>query len=226
MEARLHAAEHRLIEELHLRPRALPPDLAAATGRWKDAPVSIATRAYEGDAIEYMRVALVSGIQLSVGNLLAVPRPNRPVPILGANLVWHGGRRETMVATDLSPVRDALERDAELAAIARIVPDTSALPSGGELPRWCVDWCSSSVLYTRVGPAQAEVALKAFDGYVAGFIVHLAGAPPSPEHASHVRAMHEGYAMARRADDGERGMLAAMFGKVWAEEYVRRVLFP
>jgi hypothetical protein len=226
IEAHLRAAEQRLIGGLLLRPRALQPRLGEAVGRWKDAPVTITTRAYEGDAVSYVRLAVVSGVQLVLGSLLAVPRANRPVPILGADLVWRGAPRELAITADLSPVRDPLERDAELAEIARVVPDRGALPPAGELPRWRSDWFSPSVLHTRVGPAQEKTALAAFDGYVAGFITLLGATPPSAERAYRTREIQDGYALAHRTDDQTLGMLAMMFGKAWADEYVTRVLFP
>lgn len=226
IEAHLRAAEQRLIGGLVLRPRALTPRLGEAVGRWKDAPVTITTRAYEGDAVSYMRVGLISGVQLALGSLLVVPRANRPVPILGADLAWRGTQRELTVTADLSPVRDPLERDAELADIARVVPTIGALPPADELPAWRSAWFSPSVLHTRVGPAQEEAALAAFEGYVTAFVIVLGATPPSAERAFRTRAIHDGYALAHRTDDRTLSLLAAMFGKVWADEYMTRVLFP
>jgi hypothetical protein len=224
IEAHLHAAEQRMIDLFALRPRELPPGLGAAAGRWKDAPVAITTRAYEGDAVSYMRIAVVSGIQITLGSILALPRPNRPVPILGAELSWSGARGETTMAADLTPVRDAFERDRELAEIARHVPDVTRLPSAGQSRRRS-EWGSPSALHARVGRGQLDQALRAFDGYVGAFVKLLGGTAPSAERAYHVRAMHEGYMLAHR-DDGSLAILRTMFGRSWAEEYLARALFP
>ena len=225
IERHLRSAANQMIDLFALRPRALPSGLAGATGRWKDGPVTIATRAYEGDAVSYMHLAVVSGIQITLGSLLVVPRPNRPVPILGAELSWSGARGETTIVADLTPVRDALERDAELAAIAGVVPGASRLPSAGELPRWRTEWHSPSALHTRVGGAHVNEALKAFDGVASGFSKLLGATKPSPERAYHVRAMHEGYMLAHR-DDESLAILRTMFGRTWADDYVARALFP
>jgi hypothetical protein len=225
IESHLHAVEQRMVDLFALRRRVLPQGLETGTGRWKDAPVAIATRAYEGDAVSYLRVALVSGIQVTLGSILALPRPNRPVPILGAELSWSGARGELTVTADLTPVRDALERHTELAAIARGVPDVSRLPTAGELPRWRTEWSSPSALHTRVARGQAGEALKAFDGYVNAFVKLLGGTSPSAERAYHIRAMQEGYILAHR-DDESLAILGAMFGRAWTENYLARAFFP
>jgi hypothetical protein len=195
IEAHLHAAERRMIDLFALRPRDLPPGLGAATGRWKDSPVTITTRAYEGDAVSYMRVAMVSGMQVTLGSLLVVPRPNRPVPLLDAELSWSGARGEVTIVADLMPVRDALERH------------------------------SAPALHARVTRAEVRGALAAFDGYVNAFVQLLGAASPSPERASHVRALHESYMLAHRGDES-LAILGTMFGRTWADDYIARALFP
>jgi hypothetical protein len=172
-----------------------------------------------------MRVAIASGLQLTLGSLLVLPRPNRPVPILGADLSWSGARDEMTIAADLTPVRDALERDAELAAIARVVPDVSRLPSGSELADRHAEWRSPSSLHTRVGRVQIGDGLVAFDGYVRAFVTLLGAATPSAERAYQVRAIHQGYLSSRRSDDS-LSILGTIFGRAWAGDYVARVLFP
>lgn len=219
-------AERRLVDALDLQRMELPAHLAQATGRWKDAPVRITTRAYTGDAVGYMRVALVNGVNLSIGNLLAQARPNRPLPVLGADLVWLGAGRDTMIAADLSSMREGPAREAEHRAIAAAVPDVSALPPGGELPPWCQLWFSPAALYTRVSAERLEEALSAFDGYVDAWLTLAAAARPAPESADEIRARQLGYARAHQAEDKGLGLLATMFGRAWADEYLDQVLFP
>jgi Ferredoxin-dependent bilin reductase len=221
IEAHLRAAEKRLVDCFALRSRAVPPQLGGASGQWKDQPVTVITRAYEGDAIGYMRIALASGGGLVLASLVVLPRANRPTPILGADISHSGARAETTLTADLTPVRDALEREAELGAIARLAPDISRLPRIGDR----TEWRSPSALLTRVGAGQEEDALKAFDGYVAAFITLLAGATPSAERAYQVRAIQDAYVRAHRMDAG-LAILGTIFGKAWADEYVAHVLFP
>lgn len=226
IERHVLAAERRLVEALLLEPLAIPPRLAHATGLWKDAPVTIVTRAYAGDAIGYLRVATVSGVQLAIGNVLALARPNRPLPVLGADLVWLGARRETMIAADLTSMREGDARDADHRASAAALPPVSSLPGGGELPAWCRAWFSPSALYTRVGPDRLSEALATFDAYVEAWLTLAAAAMPSPGSSDSIRARQHAYAEAHRVDDKGLGLLGTMFGKAWAEEYVRGVLFP
>lgn len=104
----LQRAERRIVETLGLRSRPIEPRFAHATGLWKDAPVTLTTRTYEGDAIGYLRVALVGGTQLTIGSLLACARPNRALPLLMAELVLRGTVREaTITVESLSVTGDA-----------------------------------------------------------------------------------------------------------------------
>jgi hypothetical protein len=221
IEAHLRAAEEHIVESFALRSRALSPALAGAAGQWKDQPVTLITRAYEGDAVGYMRVAVASGTGIMLASLVALPRANRPAPILSAEISWSGAREETTLSVDLVPVRDALEREAELRVIAQLAPDVSRLPVIGERD----EWSSSSSLHTRVGMGQESNALKALDGYVAAFITLLARATPSAERAYQVRTVQDAFMRARRMDEG-LGILGTIFGSVWAGEYISQVLFP
>jgi hypothetical protein len=221
IEAHLRAAEEQLVESFALRPRAVPPQLGGATGQWKDQPVTVITRAYEGDAIGYMRVALASGTGIMLASLVALPRANRPSPILRADISRSGARAETTLTVDLVPVRDALEREAELSAIAQLAPDVSRLPAIDDRR----EWSSPSSLHARVSAGQETDALKAFDGYVGAFITLLTRAMPSAERAYQVRAIQEAFVRAQRTDEG-LAILGTIFGKAWAQEYMAQVLFP
>lgn len=225
IESRLRAAEERLEATFVLRRRQLPAHHADAVGIWKDEPVRLSTRIYEGDAVACLRAAIVTGTQLTLGSLLVIPRANRPAPILGAELSWSGTRGETTLYADLIPVRDAMERDEELARIGRTVPRDGALPAIAQRPAWRGAWDSPSALGTRVQRVQEATALAAFDRYVSAFSGLLAATTPSADRAPHVRTIQTAYLAARRTDES-LAILKTIFGSAWAEDYVGRVLFP
>ena len=219
-------AERRLVETLLLRPIQVPARFGVATGLWKDERVSITTRAYEGDVVSYLRVALVHGSQFSIASLLGLPRPNRVVPLLTAALEWSGTTRETIVAADLPPVAEGDEADAARQAVALAIPDVWGLPPGGEHPHWSARRPSPAALYTRVSADRLPDAVAAFQHYVEIWIQLCAGAVPSPERADLIRARQRRFIESHRADDAIANRLATMFGRAWTDDYVRTILFP
>lgn len=162
--------------------------------------------------------------------MLALPRLDLALPILGADLVSLGVRGAgVMIAADLSPVLppgDARER--QLAGLARRMGAYRDLTPGGALPAWCARWFSPYALYVRPTPAEVPRAAAAFRETVDAFVALAAGAAapvggaPDPD----VQRAHDGYAAAHREDDKGLGLLARMFGERWAERYLREVLFP
>jgi PAS domain S-box-containing protein len=100
------------------------------------------------------------------------------------------------------------------------------LPPGGELPAWCSDWFSPYALYTRVQAEQVTDAARAFLDTARTFVQIVRATAPRVETLTTVAAAQEGYAEAHRTDDKGLRMLANVFGTVWAERYVRSVLFP
>jgi phycocyanobilin:ferredoxin oxidoreductase len=219
-------AEAALVGALGLRPRPLAPALAERSGTWKDAPVRIETRAYAGGRLRYARFALLRGADLTIANLLCLPRTVYPLPILGADLVALG-RERGMLAADLSPVLPpGTERDDQLAALAAARAAHPELPPGGELPAWCAAWFSPFALYTRIGPGQAAAAARAFGDFPRVFAELVRAAAPRPDLRDRTAARQDGYAAAHRTDDKGLGLLAKMFGPAWADRYVAEVLFP
>lgn len=226
LESHLLRAERRIVEAFRLTQCTIDPRFAHARGLWKDAPLKITTRVYSGDAIARFRVARISGEHLSIGSLMVLPRANRPVPILAGELVSRPAHRESGVVVDLVPVRDALEREAELAAIERAVPRAPSMPASPARRPSANEWRSRSAFDARVAPDRAEEAWKTFDGYVDGWIALAGSIAPSAERAMLVRTRQSAYLLARRLDDTELTLLGTMFGHAWAEEYVGTVLFP
>lgn len=198
IDATLLRAERRLVKALDLRSRSLQPRLAQASGLWKDAPVTITTRVYDGDAVGYMRVATIAGTQLTLGSLLVCARPNRGLPLFSGELVSRGLARETAVTVDVVPMTDTVAR-------------------GESHP---------AAFQKTVGNEQLAGVLAAFDASVDAWITLTGAMPPSPDSADAVRRRQHEYTDARRADPRTRSLLVAMFGAAWADDYLRSVLFP
>ena len=215
-----------LVRELALTPIVLDPVLAHADGSWKGAPVTIETRAYLGAVVRYARFARVVAPGLEIGNVLCLPDPSHPLPILGADLVALG--RETgMVAVDLSPtLPPGPEREAQLAPLASLRAGHPRLPPGGPLPDWCSAWFSRCALYTRVDRSQTGQAVCAFRDFPRAYIDLVHSSYARPHLARSVASAQDRYAAAHRTDDKGLGLLAKMFGLEWAERYLAEILFP
>lgn len=221
-----HATEEWLVRELELEPLALDDELAFRVGDWRDAPVTIETRAYRGERVRYARFAVVLGQGLEIGNLLCLPEQALPVPIFGADLV--AVRRDlAMIAADLSPtVPPGPERDRQLATIATrraVGPD---LPSGGELPAWAAERFSPHTLYTRISPDELPLAVDAFRAYPDAFIEGVMMTDPRTALSNQIAGAQDAYMTAHRVDDKGLGLLRKMFGAAWADRYLTDVLFP
>jgi phycocyanobilin:ferredoxin oxidoreductase len=218
--------EDALLEALDMHPVSLPPDLALAMGLWKDEPVTIETRAYAGDPIRYARVATVIGNDLHIGNVLALPDPAYPLPILGADLVAvHAGRG--MIAVDLSPtLPSGPQREAQLRPLAARMAGRPPLPPGGELPAWCMRWFSPYALYTRGSLSEISDAQAVVLGFVHELGRLARSTPASPDSAGATSLAISGYLQDHRTDDRGLNLLAAMFGRSWMDRYLKEVLFP
>lgn len=224
---RTRAVEAQLVQALDLRPLPLPPELAAAAGTFRGAPVAIRTTAYHGACIRLARFATVVGDGLEIGNILCLAHPAYPLPVLGADLV--AARRDSvMLAADLSLLTpDPLERDRQLALLERARRAAPVLPSGGDLPAWAAAWFSPQALYTRIDPrAHLAPALAAFQVFPDTFAALVTSTSARPELQLAVAAAQEEYLAVHRTDDKGLRLLAAMFGPDWATHYLETVLFP
>ena len=219
-------SESWLVRELALSRLPLDPVLDHAEGAWKGSPVTIDTRAYHGSVVRYARFARLVGGELEIGNILCLPDPAHPLPILGADLVALG--RETgMLAVDLSPMLPpGPERDAQLAPLMARRSAHPELPPGGPLPDWCAAWFSPGALYTRVDPGRLDAAASTFRDFLRTFVDLVRRSIPRPDRAAGVATAQDGYAAAHRTDDKGLKLLAKMFGSAWADRYVAEVLFP
>jgi hypothetical protein len=213
--------ERRLVSALDLTPLALPPELARLTGSWKGRPIVLTARAYSGARVGYARFVDIIGGDLEILNVLALPRPRHPAPMLGADLVGLG-KDTAIVVCDLSPVPGATEAPLSAAGLARL--QALDLPRG-ELPAWCQPWFSQQALCTRVAPARAESASTALQLYAERF-VELARTAPAADGEREVAEWQGRYCAAHRNDDRGLTLLYKLFERTLAERFLREVLFP
>ena len=218
--------EERLVRDLGLEPLELDDEMVHCVGIWRDAPVTIETRAYRSDRVHYARFAVVLGQGMEIGNVLCLPGPTLPVPIFGADLV--AVRRDlAMIAADLSPtLPSGPERERQLAGIAARRTSSPALPSGGELPAWAAERFSPHTLYTRITPDDLPLAVDAFHAYPDAFIEGVTTTDPRPALSIQIAGAQDAYMTAHRVDDKGLGLLRKMFGAAWADRYLTDVLFP
>ena len=210
----LRECELRIVSALGLRPVAIDPQLACAAGTFKGVQVALEARGYSGGAIAFARFVELWGGALEITNLLCLPRTGRALPILGADFVSVSSG-SALFAADLSPVPGA----------APIAPLAHTLPSGGELPDWCVRVFSAQPLHARVEAARRDEACAAALQRVDHFCV-LAAAPGPAGNAREISHAQREYARAHLEDDKGLGMLARMFGDAWAERFLHEVMFP
>jgi hypothetical protein len=207
-----------------LAPQALPGELAAQKGAFRDLPATLSAHAWSGGGVGYARVVTIAGPELAIANVLGYPAPDRPLPILGIDLVAVAGTPIVVVA-DLSPtVRDHL--DDTLEALARCRRAHPPLPSGGVLPAWCARWFSPHHLYTRVGSPSASAALRAALDFVAVWVDAAMTAPAEPALTETVAAAIAAYAADHLREDPGLRLLDRIFGGEWAAPFRETILFP
>lgn len=236
----VRSVEREMVSALALSPLPIDPALSRAEGVWRDAPATIETRAYAGDALRYARFVTLVGNGLEIGNVLCLGAAETALPIFGADLVarlapGENARWLTMLAADLSPTHsDVATSDRQLAGLGgRLAPLREALPPAGELPEWCARWFSPHAIFSRPRPDRLAAVGAALREMAAAFVLlakdvsaEVARGGASPEMARHVVMVQDEYAAAHRADDRGLTLLARIFGTGWAGRYVERVLFP
>lgn len=215
-----------LVTELDLRRVPLASEFERATGCWSGAPVTLETRAYEGDCIRFARFAVARGPRFELGALLCLPATDYPLPILGADLVAEG-ERSTAITIDLAPVLPpGPARDAQLATLASRRSRHPELPPGRPLPHERAA-CASPYALVTGGPVDE---VRGARGAAADFARVLASlvheAEPEPTRSEQVRSAQEEYLAALRADGRVENLLGAIFGAAWTGRYVQNALFP
>lgn len=253
---RVRRIEQLLVAELGLEPRELPPELARLEGTFRGERATLEARAYSGPHLGYVRCVEVTSRALDIGNVLAFPRPERALPVLGIDLV-EVGRDTAVVVADLSPMAEAeSERARERDVLARhqslalsgspVSPGAAAsLDARAELPEWAREWFSASALSVRVGADQAEASAAATLAYVTAFIelvqtgrvdagvdaagVDAAGVDAGGVHitlAERTARRQQDYSAAHRERDRGLLLLRRLFEPTLADRFLREVLFP
>ncbi len=217
--------EAMLSEQLSLAPTVLPPDLARMQGSWKGAPVTLHTHAYSGPRIRYARVARIDGSGLVILNVLALSRPEWPLPILGMDVVCIGS--STVVVADLSPASiDAATRARQQEIFSQRRRAHALLPSAGVLPAWCDGWFSRDALFARIGSAAvAETAAQLAD--IVDAFGEIARSTAADTHqAAAIEARQRAYCAVHLSEDRGLQLTRKMFDPALADRFLREVLFP
>jgi hypothetical protein len=218
--------ERRAVEELSLEPRALPAELSELNGTFRGAPATLLARAYSGPRLAYVRFVEVKSRHLDIGNVLALPRAEFDVPVLGIDLV-EVGRDTAMVVADLSPMTEQpRERAEQRVVLARHQRPGTKLGAASELPDWAREWFSDDALSARVSPAQASESDAAVNAYVAAFVELVRASNPQPERAELVATRQQAYAAAHRERDRGLLLLRRIFEPALAGRFASEVLFP
>lgn len=218
--------ERRLVSELSLEARALPPELATLQGTFRGEPATLEARAYAGPRLGYMRCVEVRSRDLDIGNVLGLPRAEFALPVLGIDLV-EVGRDTAVVVADLSPMTEGrAERAEQHALLARHRPSSAALGAASELPDWAREWFSDDALAARVGPGEAGASEAAVGAYVAAFIELVRRAEAEPAGAALISSRQRAYSAAHRERDRGLLLLRRMFDPALADRFMREVLFP
>lgn len=219
--------ERRLVAGLGLIERPLPPELARLEGRFRDEPVTLLARAYSGPRLRYLRCVEVSSpSHLDIGNVLALPRAELALPLLGVDLV-EVGRDSAVVVADLSPMAESEARRAHERAVLERHRGPVALGEACALPEWAAEWFSAAALCVRVGAGQAPASAAApVEAYAAAFIELVREGLPDPAQAEPVARRQQAYSAAHRERDRGLLLLRRLFDPALADRLLREVLFP
>lgn len=228
--------ERRLVSELALEPRALPPELALLQGSFRGRDVTLQARAYSGPRLAYARFVEVEStglgldrhvsprVELDIGNVLALPATEFALPLLGVDLV-EVGRDSALVVADLSPMTDdPRERAHESAVLGRHLP--ADLGSRRELPAWAFEWFSADALSVRVGPDQRDAAEAAVMAHVEAFIELARASRPEPDRCDRIARRQRAYSAAHRERDRGLLLLRRLFEPALADRFSSEILFP
>lgn len=218
--------ERRSIDELSLEPCALPAELSRLRGTFRGEPATLLARAYAGPRVAYVRFVEVQSRYLDIGNVLALPRAEFGLPVLGIDLV-EVGRDTAMVVADLSPMTEQpRERAEQRAVLARHRAPGTKLGAAAELPDWAREWFSAGALSARVSPGEAGESDAAVNAYVAAFVELVREGCPQPERAELIQSRQRAYAAAHRERDRGLLLLRHMFEPALASRFASEVLFP
>lgn len=213
----LAALEVELISTLELSPRELPKELSRLEGRYKDAPMILEARAYQGPRIRYARFVTVIGADLQIANAMVLPANS--APIFGVDLIARASLGSALAVIDLSPVL----KD-------RVAPKIVApqLPSRGDLPAWASRWFSDDFTFAEIREAQLPMLRARLSAYARAFVesVERAERVEHSEPDPRVRERQDAYAAAHREEDRGLQLLAKIFEAEHARRFIDEVMFP
>jgi hypothetical protein len=227
---RVASIEAALVDVLGLEPRALPPELATASGSLRGSPVALTARAYTGNYARLARVVTLTGGPIEVIDLLVVPRVTSGAPILTIELESDDHERGYAIADLVSMVDDDVANAAQLRELACRRPPMVAcdallgLVPLGELPAWRRAWASPRPLHASVELADSSSATRAAAAYAGAFAALVRDDRHRP--ARDVVNRHSAYLRDRRDGDPVIGVIARAFGFTFANQLALRVLFP
>lgn len=207
----LAALEVDLIAALELNARAIPVELSRLEGFYKDAPMILEARAYEGPRIRYARFVTVIGPELQIAN--AMVKPSNGAPIFGADLIARASLSSALAVIDLSPVLK------DMTAAKVVAPQ---LPSRGALPAWAARWFSDDYTFAEVYAEQLPLLRARMSAYARAFVESVWRAKDDPR----VRDIQEDYARSHRAEDRGLQLLAKIFEPALARRFIDEVMFP
>ncbi|MGK3983715.1 hypothetical protein WME99_11805 [Sorangium sp. So ce136] len=221
------AAAFRLAGAWGLARLPMPGSVAVASGRLRGEPVEMRSHAFAGAGWESLMIAaLADGAgALRVATVCGLPARGALRPLLGVDLVAFGGRL-SLVALDLSPTDAAFWQEHARPLLEAVHARAAAKLALRRPPDFARGTLSPLALIAGARPG-AEGA--AFDA-AAGLLDALRGLPaldPARPGERGEAAFRRNLAL-RRAELSNRkeaDVLAAMFGRAFADRYLREHLF-
>jgi GNAT superfamily N-acetyltransferase len=218
--------ERQLVQELQLSALPLPPELACLEGRFREQPARLEARAYAGPRVRYARVVELESEELEIANVLVCALPERPLPVLGVDLVGLG-RDTAVVVADLSPVSGDARVEEDHLAVLRRHRRTGLPPEAlSELPAWAAEWFSKGALCARVSAEQAPSAQRAVLEVARAFVELTETAALDRANAGAVAERQLDYFRVHRERDRGLTLLGRIFQPTVADRFLRQVLFP
>ncbi|WP_437738274.1 hypothetical protein [Sorangium sp. So ce1335] len=220
------SAAFRLVGAWGLARLPLPACMALTSGRLQGEPVQMRSRAFTGAGWESLTIAAVSDGAGAVraATVCGLPARGALRPLLGVDLVALGGRL-SLVALDLSPTDAAFWQEHARPLLEAVHAGAAAALVPRKLPDFARDTLSPLALIAGARPGAEGAAFAA----AAGLLDALRGLPSLDP----VRPGERGEAAFRRnldlrraelANRKEMEALAAMFGRPFAERYLREHL--
>ncbi len=200
----------------------------------KSVEVTTSTWACKFNKIKQVRAACIqSSSSLSVFNLVIKPSNDYNLPFFGADFVTLPNGH--LLALDLQPVlsRDRFHTEDVWTRLIPIHEKWQALvPDGGDIPFEARPYFSPGFLWTRLplgreGNLMIQKVIKpAFREYLSLYLQLVLNAERvSTKFSLKLLAGQKSYLNYRSQKDPARGMLTRFYGKVWAEDYIHKVLF-